>query len=244
MPLLIAGLIVQFLFAGHAYRSGRPLWWVSLILLAPLLGVLAYVLFELVPEWRSSFRAQRIEARLAAALRGDRVLRARLEALRQADTPENRRLLAEECLRRNMPDQAVDLYEGALVGPCAQDPALLMGLARARFARADYAGALAALDRIAAGNPDHATREGRLLHARSLEMLGRTEEAMAQYEALSAFYPGPEPRVRYGLLLQQRGEPERARALFAGAVASYGPRRAILSAEERELLDMARRCLG
>ena len=43
-------LIIAIGFAIHAIRSGRPRWWLYILLFVPLAGSIAYVLFELLPE--------------------------------------------------------------------------------------------------------------------------------------------------------------------------------------------------
>ena len=53
----IAGLVillVQIGIAVHALRTGRPLWWLAVILFFPLLGALIYFLVEILPELRAS----------------------------------------------------------------------------------------------------------------------------------------------------------------------------------------------
>jgi len=60
--------------------------------------------------------------------------------------------------------------------------------------------------------------EAHLLYARALEAGGRSQEALDEYRALSAYYPGAEPRVRYGLLLNLLGRRDEARTLFADVV--------------------------
>ena len=56
--------------------------------------------------------------------------------------------------------------------------------------------------------------ERRLLLAQVFETLGRNEEALAEYETLANQYPGEEARCRYGLLLAQTGQDEKAREVF------------------------------
>ena len=47
---------------------------------------------------------------------------------------------------------------------------------------------------------------------------GRLEEAIEEYQALSAYYAGAEPRVRYGLALRKLGREAEARAVLADVV--------------------------
>jgi hypothetical protein len=63
--------------------------------------------------------------------------------------------------------------------------------------------------------PDYQSAEGHLLYARALEEGGRTEEALIEFEALSHYYAGAEPRVRYGFLLRKLGRESEAKQVLA-----------------------------
>ena len=72
----------------------------------------------------------------------------------------------------------------------------MLGRARAEFGLGEPALAVATLDELKARWPDYRSPEGHLLYAKALEGAGRDEEALAAYEAVGAYYPGAEPRVR------------------------------------------------
>jgi hypothetical protein len=44
--------------------------------------------------------------------------------------------------------------------------------------------------------------------------VGRVDEALEEYHAVAAYFPGAEARVRYGLLLRMVGRTAEARILF------------------------------
>src|SRR5260370_36006642 len=50
MPIAGLMLLAQVLCAVHAGRTGRPYYWIMLILFMPGIGMLAYFLVEIVPE--------------------------------------------------------------------------------------------------------------------------------------------------------------------------------------------------
>lgn len=53
MPLIaVVHLLVGIGFAVHAMKTGRPQFWMYILILVPVVGSLAYVLLELVPSWR------------------------------------------------------------------------------------------------------------------------------------------------------------------------------------------------
>ena len=56
--------------------------------------------------------------------------------------------------------------------------------------------------------------EGHLLYARALAEVGRVDEALEEYHAVAAYFPGAEARVRYGMLLRMAGRTAEARLVF------------------------------
>lgn len=98
--------------------------------------------------------------------------------------------------------------------PQGDDPAYALAKAQAQFGRKQPAEALATLDALRERWPDFESAEGHLLYARSLAELGRLDEALEEYQAVSQYFPGAEARVRYGLLLQLVGRTAEARMVF------------------------------
>ena len=140
-----------------------------------------------------------------------RELKTRLE---RVDTVENRRLLAEAYMIRGQFLEAKTLIDASLAGVHAGDTSLLMASDRARVGLGDHAGALAALDHLRATHPNFRSSEAHLVYARSLEGLGRDEEAQEEYRDLVGYAPGEEVRCRFGQLLLRRGESAAARSMF------------------------------
>lgn len=216
MPIL-GGLVLLLALACaiHAGRTGRPSYWIYIVLILPGLGVLAYVLFELVPEWLGSAAGQRTAQRLSRFADPEKAFRALRDEAEIAPTVENMMRLAEECLRLDRFDEAAALYERCLHGMHASEPHLMLGLARAQFGAGQPGAARTTLDRLRVANPEFQSTDGHLLYARSLEALGDAAAARAEYEALVGYFPGPEATCRYALLLERTGEADKARAIFA-----------------------------
>lgn len=242
----LVGILGLIVYAGciiHAIRTGRINYWLLILIFLPGLGALLYLLFEVLPELRHSRAAHRAASGLGAALDPNRRLRESAANLEVVDTAENRRQLAEERMKRGQWAEAEALYRAALVGPLADDPALLIGLARALAGRDDHQGALDAIERLYRAEPNYESRDARLIRARALEGLGRTQEAADAYRALIGYTIGPEAQVRYGLMLKKLGDASRANDAFAEAVRTYGRQRGKLDAEERVWLAEAERNL-
>lgn len=205
MPLLIAGsVLLQFFCLVHMVRTGRPYWWIWIILLGSYLGALVYIFTQVVPDLRDDPRARRAARAVAKKIDPERERRRIAAELDVADTVENRLRLAREALALGDAQHAEALFESARKGPHASDPDILLGLAQAQFARGDAAATRTTLDALKAANPAYRSTDGHLLYARALEQVGELDAALDEYEALATSYPGEEARVRYAELLVRR----------------------------------------
>ena len=223
--------IIQFSFAFHAVRTGRGGLWVTLIIVFPVVGCLAYYFMEVFPQSREQVAVRRKIRDIAKALDPDRELERRAEELAESETVENRARLADECLERGMFDEAIRLYEGCLSGPYANDPALLFSCARARFYNGHVREAGEILSRLRAQHPKFRADEAALLGARVDEALGDTARALAGYEALRERYVGFEAKYRYAQLLDRSGRGPEAQVLYAWIVRNA--RRSALESERQ-----------
>ena len=213
-------IAMEVLLVVHVIKTGRPYYWIYIVLLIPIAGAIAYLLVEALPDLVRSRTGQRVAKDLGAAVNPNRELRQLTKEAVRTDTVENRFRLAKECLERNRLEDARDLLEGCLKGIHAEDPAILMAMAKARFGLGDFAGTVQALDQLRAADPNFQSTEGHLLYARSLEGMGETERALFEFEALAGYFPGEEARCRYGLLLEQAGRRDEAREAFAEVIRS------------------------
>lgn len=245
MPILgILGALLYFGCIFHAIKTGRINYWLMILILLPGIGSVAYLLLEVLPQARNSRTACAAAGRVGDALDPDRRMREHAANLETAETADNKRHLAEECIKRGQWDDAVALYRSALVGPLSSDPALLIGLSRALFGRGDFQASLDALDALQRDNPGYESREGHMIYARNLEKLGRTREAAEEYRSLIGYALGPEAPVRYGLMMKAMGEPQLAEEAFRDAVKTYGRRLNKLDPGDREWIAEAERNLG
>lgn len=245
MPVL--GLLGTLLYFGcifHAIKTGRINYWLMILVFLPGIGSAAYLLLEVLPAARNSRTARTAMARVTSTLDPNRMMREHAANLETADTADNKRHLAEECIKRGQWDDAIGLYRSALTGPLASDPALLIGLSRALFGRGDFQGSLDTLDALQRDNPGYQSREAHMIYARSLEGIGRTREAAEEYRSLIGYALGPEAQVRYGLMMKAMGEPKVAEEAFRDAVKTYGRRLKKLDAADRDWIAQAERNLA
>jgi hypothetical protein len=214
-------LLISLGFAYHCIRTGRPWWWLLVIGFLGPIGWAAYVIFAVIPDMFGSTSARRFADNVATMADPGRGYREKLREVERVGSADAKRALAEECIKRGMFQDAVDLYEGAMQGPIgASDPVLLRGMARAKLLAGDGAGSAAAFEKLHTLDPAAWDAEVELDYARALALMGRTDEAVAQYEKVVPRYPGEEARCRYAILLQQLGRRERAQALFREIIES------------------------
>ncbi len=244
MPLLILSFLVQLGLIVHVLKTGRNVSWVFILLFAPVIGGIAYFIVELLPELQSSRTAHNARRRVVDTVNPDRRLHEASLNLERADTVQNAMALAEQYLLKGHHAEARDLYQRSLKGIHADDPLLLLGLARAQFGLGEIQQVLQSLDRLKEKNPSFRSPEGHLLYARALDQLGRRDEAIHEYEALCAYYPGPEPACRLGLLLKAGGETARAAELFTGVLRESRGAGRHYNQLHREWVQMAQREAG
>lgn len=244
MPLL-AGLIIalQVICGIHVVRTGRPLYWIFIIVVAPLLGSIIYILSQMLPDMSSSPAARRLKEQAIDTIDPERRLRMLTDRFDTADTADTRKALAEEYMRHGRHAEAVPILEGALGGVHATDPILLQTLARAHFARGDFVQATQTLERIKASNPNYESADAHLLYARGLEGEGRLAEARAEYEAVARYFPGVEAKCHYAQFLDKQGELSTAQTLYGDVVRSLDKAGRHFKRDQREWYDLAKRNL-
>jgi len=233
--------LVQILCVVHVVRTGRNYMWIYILLFLPGLGVIAYAIVEILPGWFGSRTARNLQSTAVSTLDPGREVRRRRQALEEADTVDNRRLLAEALVAAGENGEALALYSGNLTGIHADDPGMLLGMARAAYGVRQYDLALRTVLQLGETNPRYQPVEAQLLHAMALEALGRDDEAADDYAALVTHAPGEEVRCRYALLLQRLGDRGAARALFDEILTRSRRAPRHYRSQEREWIDIARR---
>jgi hypothetical protein len=245
MPVLAAlTLALNVICIIHALRARQQYYWFMIILGLPGIGAGIYFFMEILPDLQHSRAARDAASDIGKVINPDREVHEATAALRLTDTAENRKRLAEALVAKQRYDEARTLYQTALTGAHADDPALLLGLARAQFGCEDYAGVCETLDRLREILPDLESADAHLLYARSREGLDDTEGALVEYGALSAYYPGEEARCRHALLLQRLGHVAKARAEFEAVITSVETAPKTYFRAQRDWYNVAKSNLG
>jgi hypothetical protein len=235
--LAILTALIQFSFAFHAMKTGRGAMWVTIILVFPVVGCIAYYFMEVFPGTREERAVRKHVRDISRALNPDGELQRRAEEVATSASVENRERLADECLEKGMFEEAIRLYEGCLEGAHARDPRILFSCARAYFYDGKPRQAEEILKRLREAHPKFRRDEAQLLEARVLDALGDTQGALTIYAQLRDRYVGFEAKYRYGLLLKRLGRGAEADALF-GAIVNHARRSALES--EQEWVKLAR----
>jgi hypothetical protein len=238
-PAVSIYLIIAIGLAVHAMKTGRSQWWLFILLFLPYIGSIAYVLVEIVPAMFQTRTARQVGSGIGTMLDPDKEWRARLAQAELVDSVDSKRALAEECEKRGQWQDAIRLYQAAATGIFADDPAVLLGLARAQLGSGDAQACLETLHKLEEqGNLRN--QEAHLLLARALEATGHTAEALEQYEGVSRYYAGFEARSRYALLLLKQGSVEQARALFREIVSASSARPVVVTQSDKEWIRVAK----
>jgi hypothetical protein len=243
MPIILLLALINIVLIVHAAKRGRFSPWGFIILMVPGIGALAYVAMELIPEWIESHQGRQARKSIVRAIDPDRHYRVLKDWIGIADTIANRAALAEECLALGKYREAAEHYDAILAQPMGDAPAGVLGKARAVFGDRRFWETVALLDQLRLRWPDYESADGHLLYARALQECGRLAEAAEEYQAVSNYYVGAEPRVRHGLVLQKLGRKAEAREVLSDVVKriELAPRH--VRKTQAEWLAMARQAL-
>lgn len=228
----------------HIIKTGRNFIWVYVVIFLPLFGALAYFAVEIIPELFRSRTARKFGANAKAIADPNKSFREARRIAELTGSVDSKRALAEEYAKRGDYGAAIEIYRDTLVGQFKDDPALLMGLARTLFQSGDGAGTQATLDQLQAADPSFVSGDGHLLYARALELQGKNDEALVEYERLVRYFAGEEARGRYAMLLEKMGRGQEAQPLYAETLKMLegAPKR--YQAQQKEWGDLARRNIG
>jgi hypothetical protein len=225
----------------HVIRTGRNTLWIWVIVLVPVVGAIAYVIVEILPELLNSRTAQATRRNFKRALDPEAQLRRLKDEAQVTHNVASNQRFAEELLRHNRFEEAAAVYRKVLTGLYEHDPDLMLGLARAQFGGGDASAARATLDEAIGKNPGFRSPQGHLLYARALEAEGNVEKALAEYQVLASSYPGAEAAVRYAQLLKAQGRVEESRTVAKDLLEQARIAPAHYRRAQRDWLDSAQR---
>jgi len=205
MPYLLVIALQVACIVHLMRRGGNPLWVTALIFL-PVVSAIAYFFVEILPGLGQNRHVRTARAKAVAALDPERELRAAHGALDLADTAANRLRVADALAALGRHAEAVPLYRESLRMTVGDPDIRTQGkLANALYETGQSTEALALLDESQAPLGQSERDRQQLLRAKTLEHLGRTDEALELYADVVTRMPGEEARCRYAALLIAQG---------------------------------------
>ncbi|HEU5176941.1 MAG TPA: tetratricopeptide repeat protein [Burkholderiales bacterium] len=215
MPILGAVLLlIQGCFAYHALKTGRPYWWLFVIMGFPVMGCVLYYFIEVFPTSRESRKAEKAVRAIARSFDPDKSLREHVADLEDCGSVENRIALARSCMDRRLYPEAISLYKSCLNGVHASDPDIRFNLASAQLGAGQFRDAYDTAQALRQSHPAFRTPEVQLIAGKALEGGGQFDQALEEYRVLADTYAGEEGRWRYGALLLRMGRTGDAAEVF------------------------------
>lgn len=192
MPILsLAILGLDIFMAVHVIRNGKTCWWISIILVFPLIGSLVYFFVEIFPtlDFKAQPKVVRMQRarwqRAQADLRQEReVSGRRIDDVVDTGSINEKIALAEACMRRDLYGDAARLYQSAREGYFVNAADVLIGLSRALLENGEFVKCRQVLRELAEAHPSSFAQERAILTARALAGAGDFATATAELETL------------------------------------------------------------
>ncbi|PWS31947.1 hypothetical protein [Pedobacter paludis] len=201
---------LQILAILHAVKTGRKDWLYLLIFL-PLIGTLIYFYVELLPEiGRGTFLNN-----LQKYFLPKQKIKNWERKVQITDSITNKLGLSSAYAEQRQYDNAVDIALECMKGRYADDPVIILHLARLYFESEKYLESLKYFDTAKAKLGNHfRIPEDELLYIRAQEGLGLSERAEEGYQRIIRIHHSLEARYYYGLFLKKNNFKAEAKEQF------------------------------
>ena len=243
MPILgILDILIVIFFGVHVIRTGRQMYWLMILIIAPGLGSAIYFFAEYLPDMRHSAVARKSATVIKSIVDPNRELRAARLAFDRTPTVDNRSRLAEALLARGDYDEAIEQFQACASGPYAKDVKFRRGLARAQLSAGRHAAAASTLEMLMADSPRDAGSDAALWLAQALTQVDEAR-ALAAFDQATHVHNTTQTQAAYGVYLAGLGRDAQARPLLEGVL--HNARVGTPSSRElnREAIDQARAAL-
>jgi hypothetical protein len=204
------GYFIQLVLIIHVLKTGRERYWILMLLFLPLIGGIAYLVVELIPEFSRSIKGQKASHGVKRLINPAGDIRRYTSAWEHSPNVENGRQLATALLEAGKTEEASRVIDTALSGFFKTDPTLLLLKARAQFKQDQFSECVHTLDELRDHHPDLRDAEGHLLYARALEGDGKLQRAIDEYRAVAGYYPGARARYQLALAISKTGDSKQA----------------------------------
>lgn len=193
-------LALHAIYAYAALQRGYSISIAALIFFVPIVGPLAYILYENGPDAYYRFKRviRKINALFGARQAPFKELIRLQQKVRLHPTIENQHRLATIYIQMGQFDESIKLLDNVLSQKVfASDPYLLLDKAQAFFGMQDFEQARLTLDFLFAQNTTFVSVNAQLLMARTLSELGEWQQANREFERLENLHPGLEASFYY-----------------------------------------------
>ncbi|HVV34718.1 MAG TPA: tetratricopeptide repeat protein [Vitreimonas sp.] len=244
LPTLILTYLPSVICGIHAVRTGQQMYWLWILVIAPLLGPLIYFFAVLVPEFAGGRTARGVSRAATQVLDPERDYRAAQRALDDTPTVGNRMRVAQAAEALGRWPEAEAQWAQCIASGWTEDSTVLMGHARALMELGRYEEALQRLEQLKKLGREGETPQAMLEFARAYEGLGRNAEADAAYRACVDRVPGLEAGGRYVAFLaktNRKADAELGLAELERRLQKIAPP---LRPEARQWRDLAARAMG
>jgi len=219
MSFGLEGLVLSLAFSialcVHAVRTHQEMFWLFIILLFQPLGGLVYLIAVVLPGLSRGTAVRKLGQATRETLDPMRDYRDARAAYDLTPTVHNQMRLAAAATELGRHEEAEALYREAMQGVHADDPALLLGRARALIELGRPQEALELLQRLKEQGPEAETPQAALAFARAYDGAGRTREAEAAYADAAPRVPGLEGIARQGAFFARTGRKAQAQEILA-----------------------------
>lgn len=232
-------MALQIACVVHVFRTGRPYWWIWIILAFPLVGLAAYVFVEVRPTWRKG----NWQAWLWKMKSPSQRIAIRAAQLEHSTTLNNRLLLADELQAAGEFSQEVQVLSAGLQGPFKDDAELLLRLSQAQLDAGQLADAAKTFDSLKVERSSDFRLRHKLLQARLWGAQGRNAQAEALFQELIAPRRNEAPRYYLAEFLLATGRPAEAASILRDIQLQYRRGTSVWRYQERQWYFAAKRLL-
>jgi len=212
---LVLSLLFSVLLCVHAVRTRQEMFWLFIILLFQPLGGLVYLIAIVLPGLFRGTAVRKLGQATRETLDPMRGYRDAKAAYDLTPTVHNQMRLAAAATELGRHEEAEALYREAMQGVHADDPALLLGRARALLELGRPDEALPLLERLKGEGQEAGTPQAVLAFARAYEGVGRMQEAEAAYADAAPRVPGLEGIARQAAFFARTGRRKQAQEALA-----------------------------
>lgn len=209
MPYYILILLIQGVCLYHIWKTGRPYYWIFVIIFLPLIGGIFYILTQMVQK----NEVDKLQRDLTAVINPTKKITDLRAQLDFADTFQNRVNLADALLEQGNYSEAVGHYRDALSGNFSNDVHVKMQLIRAYQAQGETDWIIQEAESIKE-HPEFLKSPVVLYYALALDAKGDSEAAQPYFESIDKRYSNYAERVQLARHYIDKAEEQKALAIL------------------------------